>query len=273
MKRYRVDPGQKIALNEWDPEDVAGFVGGKDQAVEEVALLNQRLDALQELLYAEHKQRLLVILQGMDTAGKDGVIRAVFEGVNPQGVKVAGFKVPTPVELDHDYLWRVHPHIPGKGEIVIFNRSHYEDVLVVRVHKLVAEEVWQRRYDQINAFEKMLAEEGVTLLKFFLHISPEEQRKRLLARLEDPTKRWKFNPGDLEERKLWPDYMAAYEDVLSRTGQRYAPWYIVPANKKWFRNLVIARTLVEILEKMEMKTPQAFTEEEITRYRRVLAKS
>jgi PPK2 family polyphosphate:nucleotide phosphotransferase len=191
----------------------------------------------------------------MDTSGKDGVIRHVFEGVNPQGVRVASFKVPTQEELDHDYLWRVHRQTPGRGEIVIFNRSHYEDVLVVRVHELVPEKQWSRRYQQINDFERLLVEEGTTILKFFLHIDKDEQKERFQARLDDPEKHWKFNVGDLKERQLWDAYMHAYEDVLSRTSQEDAPWYIVPSNKKWYRNLVIANVLVETLEKLEMSYP------------------
>ena len=185
----------------------------------------------------------------MDTSGKDGTIRHVFEGVNPQGVRVAGFKVPTPEEMDHDYLWRVHQQTPGKGEIVIFNRSHYEDVLVVRVHQLVPEQVWRKRFDQINAFEQQLSEEGTIILKFFLNIDLDEQKQRLLDRLDDPTKHWKFNPGDLKERALWKDYQAAYEDVLEKTSKPWAPWYVVPANKKWYRDLVISSVLVETLKK------------------------
>jgi PPK2 family polyphosphate:nucleotide phosphotransferase len=211
---------------------------------------------LQELLYAEHKHKLLVVLQARDAGGKDGTIRHVFEGVNPQGVKVAGFKVPTPIELDHDYLWRVHRRVPGKGEIVIFNRSHYEDVLVVRVHELVPPEVWGRRFAQINDFERLLAEEGTTILKFYLNIGPDEQKERLQARLDEPHKRWKFNPGDLKERKLWPDYTRAYEDVLSKTSTEWAPWTVVPANRKWYRNLVIATTIIETLEGLDMRYPE-----------------
>jgi PPK2 family polyphosphate:nucleotide phosphotransferase len=192
----------------------------------------------------------------MDTSGKDGVIRHVFEGVNPQGVRVASFKVPTLEELDHDYLWRVHKQTPGRGEIVIFNRSHYEDVLVVRVHALVPEERWKRRYQQINDFERTLAEEGTILLKFFLHIDQDEQKERLQERLDDPNKHWKFNIGDLKERKLWDEYTRAYEDVLSKTSTRVAPWYIVPSNYKWYRNLVIARVLVDTLEGLDMHFPE-----------------
>jgi PPK2 family polyphosphate:nucleotide phosphotransferase len=191
----------------------------------------------------------------MDTGGKDGVIRSVFDGVNPQGVKVASFKRPTDLELAHDYLWRVHPRVPAKGEITIFNRSHYEDVLVVRVHDLVPAARWERRFQQINEFEEMLVEEGTTILKFFLHISKDEQKERLQARLDDPSKHWKFSLGDLAERERWDDYQAAYEDVLNMTSSPHAPWYVVPADRKWFRDLVIATALVETLEKMGLEYP------------------
>lgn len=256
MDRYRVQPGSRVDLSQWDPRDQSAFPGEKKEAEKVLDDLNERLEVLQELLYAEGKHKLLVVLQAMDTGGKDGVIRHVFDGVNPQGVKVAGFKVPTAEELAHDYLWRIHKHTPGKGEIVIFNRSHYEDVLVVRVHNLVPPEVWGRRYDQINDFERLLAEEGTTIRKFFLHISPEEQKARLQARLDEPDKRWKFRVGDLKERKLWPDYMRAYEDVLSRTSTDWAPWYVVPADRKWYRNLVVASVLVETLEGLNMRYPE-----------------
>ena len=256
MKKYLVAPDSKVNLRKHDPADTSAFEGGKKESKKELAGLNRELEALQEMLFAEHRHRLLVVLQGMDTSGKDGVIRHVFEGVNPQGVRVAGFKVPTPVELDHDYLWRVHARTPGRGEMVIFNRSHYEDVLVVRVHALVPQKVWSRRYEHINAFEKTLADEGTTILKFFLHISPEEQAERLRARLEDPTKHWKYNPGDLEERRLWADYTRAYEDVLSKTSTHAAPWYIIPSDKKWYRNWVIASILVETLQGLKMSYPQ-----------------
>ena len=209
MDKYRVKPGHKIKLSDHDPEDKSGFSEGKKEAATRLAELVQKLDELQEVLYAEHKHKILVVLQALDTGGKDGTIRAVFSGVNPQGVHVASFKVPTAEELDHDFLWRVHSQVPGKGELVIFNRSHYEDVLVVRVHQLVPEEVWRRRYTEINNFEQMLAEEGTTILKFFLNVSMDEQKKRLQERLDDPKKRWKFNAGDLKERALWDDYMSA----------------------------------------------------------------
>jgi len=257
VERYRVKPGVQVKLAEWDPSDYSEFDEGKKKGKAKLDELTDQLEELQELLYAEGKHKLLVVLQGTDTAGKDGVIRHVFDGVNPQGVKVASFKVPTPQELSRDYLWRIHQHTPARGEIVIFNRSHYEDVLVVRVHELVPQEVWSRRYEHINAFEKMLADEGVTILKFFLHIDMDEQKERLQARLDDPTKHWKFSTGDLAERKLWDEYVAAYEEMLSRTSTAYAPWYVVPSNRKWYRNLVISTTIIQALEDLEMDFPPA----------------
>ena len=257
IENYRVKPGQKIDLAKWDPNDKWFFKGKKKEARFVLTDLNLQLESLQELLYAEHKHKILIVLQAMDSGGKDGTIRHVFEGVNPQGVKVAGFKAPTKIELDHDYLWRVHKHTPGKGEIVIFNRSHYEDVLVVRVHSLVPPGIWKRRFDHINAFEKMLAEEGTTILKFYLHINLEEQKQRFLSRIETPHKQWKFSFGDLEERKLWPQYMKAFEDVLSKTSTEWAPWFIIPANRKWYRNLVISSIVIHTLKGLRMKYPKA----------------
>jgi PPK2 family polyphosphate:nucleotide phosphotransferase len=192
----------------------------------------------------------------MDTGGKDGVIRAVFDGVNPAGVRVASFKVPTPEELSHDYLWRIHKQTPGKGEIVIFNRSHYEDVLVVRVHNLVPKETWRKRFDHINNFEKLLSDEGTTILKFFLHISKDEQKERLQERLDIPEKQWKFSAGDLKERLLWDEYQNAYEDVLNKTSTKYAPWHIIPANRNWYRNWLISSIIVDTLKSFKMKFPQ-----------------
>jgi len=255
MKKYKVKPGSKVDLSKWDPGDDSECKDGKEAGLLRVAKLTARLGELQELLYAEGKHKILVVLQGMDTGGKDGTIRRVFSGVNPSGVHVASFKVPTPEELAHDFLWRVHKVVPGQGEMAIFNRSHYEDVLVVRVHNLVPPEVWGKRYQQINDFEQMLAESGTTILKFYLHIDLDEQKERLQARLDDPTKQWKFRLGDLKERKRWSEYMEAYEDVLSKTSTRYAPWYIIPANRKWYRDLVISSILVETLEGLEMKFP------------------
>jgi PPK2 family polyphosphate:nucleotide phosphotransferase len=253
MKKYRVKPDSKVDLSKWDPEDSSEFDGNKEEGRAALANLNGKLAELQEILYAEHRHKVLIVLQAMDTGGKDGAIRHVFTGINPQGVRVASFKVPSAIEMDHDYLWRIHQQTPGRGEMVIFNRSHYEDVLVVRVHKLVPEKDWKRRYEQINNFEKLLAEEGTTILKFYLHISSEEQKKRLRARLEDPTKHWKFDPDDLKERQLWKEYMRAYEDVLEKTSTKYAPWYIVPANKKWYRDLVMASVILETLKDLKME--------------------
>lgn len=256
VKSYLVKPGMKVKLSEWDPSDTGEFKGDKERARIEAQKFNVRLEKLQEVLYAEHTHKVLIVLQAMDTGGKDGAIGHVFEGVNPQGTRVANFKEPSQEELDHDYLWRVHRQVPAKGELVIFNRSHYEEVLIVRVHKLVPEEVWKSRYDQINAFEQMLAETGTTILKFYLHIDKDEQKRRLQARLDDPKKRWKFRTGDLEERKLWPEYMKAYEDVLNKTSTEAAPWYIVPANHKWYRDFMISSILVETLEGLQMKFPE-----------------
>lgn len=256
MKQYRVQPGQKIDLSDWDPADTDAFDGDKDEGKDQLDDLNKELETLQEKLYAENKHKLLVVLQGMDTSGKDGVIRHVFEGVNPQGVKVASFKVPTQEELSHDYLWRIHKQAPGRGEITIFNRSHYEDVLVVRVNELVPKKVWERRYDHINAFEEMLADEGTTILKFFLHISKAEQKERFQDRLNEPDKQWKFSLGDLETRSRWDDYQHAYQDMLMRTSTEWAPWHIVPSDKKWYRNLVIGSLMVATLKGLDIQYPE-----------------
>jgi PPK2 family polyphosphate:nucleotide phosphotransferase len=197
----------------------------------------------------------LVVLQALDAGGKDGTIRSTLSGINPQGVHIASFKVPTEQERDHDYLWRIHQLVPGKGELVVFNRSHYEDVLVVRVHNLVTKDMWSQRYAQINHFEQMLAEEGATLLKFYLNVSKDEQKQRLQERLDDPSKNWKFNPGDLKERALWDDYINAYEDVLNNTSTSWAPWYVIPANHNWYRNLCVTSILVKTLEDLKMNYP------------------
>jgi PPK2 family polyphosphate:nucleotide phosphotransferase len=256
MERYRVKPGTRVKLDEWSPDDHGGFEGGKKKAEEELPKLDAQLDDFQDLLYAEHKHKILIVLQAMDTGGKDGIIRHVFRGVNPQGVRIANFKIPTPLELDHDFLWRVHSQVPGRGEIVVFNRSHYEDVLIARVHELVPKPVWRRRYQEINNFEELLVNEGTTILKFFLHIDLDEQKKRLQARLDDPKKHWKFNVGDLAERKLWPEYMKAYEDAIGETSTPWAPWYIVPANSKWFRDQVVVRVMIKTLEGLKMSYPK-----------------
>lgn len=255
IKRYRIRLEQKVRLDEWAAGDTSGFDGNEQDALEVSKKLTKKLEQLQGMLYAEHLHKVLIVLQAMDTGGKDGTIRRVFEGVNPQTVRVARFGVPTPNELDHDFLWRVHEQVPSKGEMVIFNRSHYEGVLVERVHKLVPEEVWKSRYQQINHFERMLCEDGMTILKFYLHIDKDEQKKRLLDRLDDPTKRWKFSIHDLPERELWPEYMKAYEDVLEKTSTSWAPWYLVPANNNWFRDVIISTVIVKALEKLDMHYP------------------
>jgi len=255
MDRYRIEPGKKFKLSDYSPDDLGDFEGKKQKGNEKLAEYRAEIDRLQELLYCEHKHRLLVVFQAMDGGGKDGTVRAVFDGVNPQGVRVTSFKVPTEIELDHDYLWRIHAQTPGKGEIVVFNRSHYEDVLVVRVHNLVPKEVWKKRYKQINDFEQQLAEEGTTILKFFLNISLDEQKERMLERLEMPEKRWKFNPGDLDERKLWPEYMNAFEEAIEKTSTKWAPWYVVPANRNWYRNLVVASVIADTMRSWKMQYP------------------
>jgi PPK2 family polyphosphate:nucleotide phosphotransferase len=259
-KRYLVEPGSKLRLEDRDPADTSGFDGGEDHALDLSKQLDQRLDLLQERLYAEHKHKVLIVLQAMDTGGKDGTIRRIFDGANPSGVRVAHFKEPTQQELDHDFLWRVHAQAPGTGEIVIFNRSHYEGVLIERVHGLVAKEVWKRRYGQINDFERLLSEEGTTILKFFLHISEDEQKRRLQDRLSDPDKQWKFSADDLSERKLWPQYAKAYQQALERTSTAEAPWYVVPGNKKWFRDLLVSEIIVRTLEGLHMEYPPILPE-------------
>lgn len=256
MNRYRVKPGAKLDLAKFDAGSTKAFKGDKEEAADRLHELTRKLEELQEALWAEHKHKVLVVLQGMDTSGKDGTIRHVFEGVNPLGVDVAAFKAPSQEELDHDFLWRVHPKVPGRGQIMIFNRSHYEDVLAARVRGFVPPEDWRLRYGQIVDFERLLAETGTVILKFFLHIDKDEQKKRLQARLDDPAKRWKFRRGDLEDRGLWGDYMAAYEEALSHTSRKRAPWFIVPSNRKWYRNLVIATVLVKALEELDIKIPQ-----------------
>lgn len=256
--KYRVKPGARVNLSKWNANDSSGFrdgKGNKEQGRAALDKLNDKLEAQQEMLYAQRKHKVLIVLQAMDTGGKDGVIRSVFDGVNPQGVRVASFGRPTPPELAHDFLWRVHAQTPATGEIVIFNRSHYEDVLVVRVNNLVAPEVWRKRYEHIREFEQTLSDEGTTILKFFLHIDRDEQKARLQARLDDPSKHWKFRLGDLDARAKWNDYMAAFEDVLGKTSTEAAPWYIVPANKKWYRDWVVGNVIVDTLAGFKMKYP------------------
>jgi PPK2 family polyphosphate:nucleotide phosphotransferase len=249
----RVKPGSKVQLKDVDAGGTFGHE--KAAAIESEAEGEARLTALQERLWAEAKHPVLIVLQGIDAAGKDGTIRKVMDAFNPMGCRVVGFKVPTPLELRHDYLWRVHPHAPEKGTISIFNRSHYEDVLVVRVHDLASEAVWRKRYRHINEWERMLTEEGTTILKFFLYIDRDEQKQRIEARISDPTKNWKFASGDLAERALWDRYIEAFEECLERTSTSYAPWHLIPANRKWFRNLAVARIVTEALERLDPQYP------------------
>ena len=249
----RIEPGKRIRLAAVDPSATHGYT--KDGAGAELQKGLDRLTDLQDRLWAESKHPVLVVLQGIDASGKDGSVKHVMGAFNPMGCTVTSFKVPTPVELAHDYLWRVHQRVPGKGEIGIFNRSHYEDVLVVRVHDIVPKAVWSRRFDEINAFEELLTGSGTTILKFFLWIDKDEQKGRFQARLDDPTKNWKFRLGDLEERKHWDDYVAAYEDVLARCSTAAAPWYVIPSNRKWFRNLAIADILADTIEALKPAYP------------------
>ncbi len=251
FERYRVPTnGKKISLDDIDTRDKSCF---PDRAAAEASTAADiaRIDQLQDVLYAEGKHALLIVLQATDTGGKDSTIRKVFGPVDPLGVRATSFKAPSSLELSHDYLWRVHQAVPPKGMIGIFNRSHYEDVLIVRVHGLAPKEAIERRYDQINAFERHLVENDVTVLKFYLHISKKEQRERLQARLDDPTKHWKFNPGDLKERERWDDYREAYEIALSRCSKPKAPWFVIPADRKWYRNAVIARIVRRTLEDLD----------------------
>jgi PPK2 family polyphosphate:nucleotide phosphotransferase len=255
LQKFTVVPGSKVNLKKIDPS----FKGGHEShkaASDEIAHYQEELRGLQDLLYAERRHSLLICLQALDTGGKDGAINHVLGAMNPQGCRVAAFKQPSAEELAHDFLWRAHKAAPARGEVVIFNRSHYEDVLVVRVHNLVPEKIWSRRYDQINDFEKSLAANGTHILKFFLHISKQEQLKRFKERLDDPAKRWKISEADYKERGFWGDYAAAYEDALSRCSTEHAPWFIIPSNHKWFRNLAIARIVVEHLQSLHMKYPK-----------------
>jgi PPK2 family polyphosphate:nucleotide phosphotransferase len=249
-----VKPGSKVRLT--DASAVDNRAPRSEEAEQRIEPLLARLPELQTALYAESRRALLIVLQGRDASGKDGLTRKVFGPLNSQGCVVSNFKRPTEYELARDYLWRVHQVVPPKGTIGIFNRSHYEDVLVVRVHRLVPKETWSKRYAQINEFERMLTENGVTILKFFLHISKEEQKDRLLARLNDPLKNWKFQVGDLEERKVWDDYTEAYEDALERCSTEYAPWYIVPSDRKKTRDLLVAEVVTETLERMSPRFPK-----------------
>ena len=253
---YQLLPGKRVRLDRFDPDDTSLVPGGKKDGERKSLRLAERLDNLQERLYAQHRHKLLIVLQGMDSSGKDGAIRHVVAAFNPQGVRIKSFKKPTQDELDHDYLWRAHAAVPAAGEVVVFNRSHYEDVLVARVHKLVPKAVWRHRFRQINEFERMLTESGTLILKFFLHISKEEQGERLEKRIQDPSKRWKYQHGDVEERKLWSEYRVAYEDALTKTTTDWAPWHVVPANAKWYRNYVIGSVVAGALGRLKMRYPE-----------------
>lgn len=255
---YRVKSGDKIKLNEIDPNGKTLYKSyTKEKGREKLLALNEELEYLQELLFAEGKHKVLIVLQATDTGGKDGTIRHVFEGVNPAGVRVAPFKKPTEEELAHDYLWRIHKQTPRSGEIVIFNRSHYESVLVERVKNIAPKAVWSKRYKHIKDFEKLLTDEGTTILKFYLHISKDEQKQRLQERIDRPEKNWKFNPGDLDDRALWDDYRSAFEDMLNKTSTENSPWFVIPANRKWYRNLIISTIIIEKLKSLDMKFPPA----------------
>jgi len=253
-KKFVVEPGEKVHLDKIDPS-YTGKHESHEEAMPKIQENITRMDKLQYLLYADGDQSLLVVLQALDAAGKDGVVRHVFSGMNPQGTSVFGFKQPSKDEAAHDFLWRAHQRTPAKGEVVIFNRSHYEDVLVVRVHKLVEKSVWSMRYDLINDFEKMLTSNGTRILKFLLHISPEEQLARFKQRLDDPARHWKISDADYSERELWPKYIEAYEDALELTSTKYAPWYVIPSNHKWFRNLAISEIIADTLDEMGLKLP------------------
>lgn len=254
MKIYRVKPGSRFSLGAYDPEGPSD-IGNKEGGLARLAELRNDIQDLQRVLYAEHTQRLLVILQAMDTGGKDGTVRQVFSGIDPHGLRVVSFKAPTNVELEHDFLWRIHAQAPAQGEVVVFNRSHYEDIVAVKVKNLMPKTVWEKRYEHVINFEQMLVDEGTTILKLFLHISYDEQRRRLQERLENPRKHWKFDPEDVRDRERWPKFISAYEEVIGRTSTESAPWCIVPANKKWYRNIVVAETVKEALVRMEPNWP------------------
>jgi PPK2 family polyphosphate:nucleotide phosphotransferase len=247
-------PGKTLRLSDVDPDATGGMK--KEAVLERFLELRERVSVLQQILYAEHRRSLLLIFQAMDTGGKDGAVKNLCAGLNPAGLEITSFKAPSQKELDHDFLWRVHRAVPGKGMIGIWNRSHYEDVLITRVHKLAPKKIWKARYDQINRFEEILTENGTTILKFMLYISKEEQKKRLQARLDDPEKWWKFSPNDLKERSFWNDYQKAYEDAINRCTTDCAPWHIVPANHKWARNVAIADLVLRALKKMDPRYPK-----------------
>ena len=253
--QHKFDPQRPLPLTDLPTDGKTLYDGDKDQAKEEFRALRDQFIEYQRRLYAEDKQKLLIVLQAMDAGGKDGTIRNITKGVNPQGVRIQSFKAPSKKELAHDFLWRIHQVVPAKGMIGVFNRSHYEDVLVVRVHNIVPESVWRPRYEQINQFEKLLHDTGTRILKFHLHISPDEQKERFQSRLDEPEKHWKFSLEDLEKRKYWNDYMAAYEEMLHQCSTEWAPWHVIPANQKWYRNLAIMRIIVHTLQGMNPQYP------------------
>jgi PPK2 family polyphosphate:nucleotide phosphotransferase len=255
--RWRVEPGSKVRLDQIDTRSEAGAPGDKKATTDTFPEQQERLADLQARLWAEDRQALLVVIQAIDGGGKDSTIRHVFTGLNPQGTKVTSFKVPSDEELDHDFLWRVHKATPGKGEIMVFNRSHYEDVLVVRVHGLVPESVWRPRYEHIRAFEENLVAAGTRVVKFFLHISKEEQADRFQERIDDPAKRWKFRLADLDERRRWDDYQAAFAEAIERTSTEAAPWYVIPADRNWYRNWAVSTVLIETLEAVDPRYPES----------------
>lgn len=257
LERYWVKPGSKVDLAKIDTRDRALFEGShKTEFEAQFRELQDQLQDQQKMLYAQNKHRILVVMQAMDTGGKDGCIKHVFSHIDPQGIHVRSFKKPTEEELSYDFLWRVHSKVPHRGQLVIFNRSHYEDIIAVRVKKLFPDAVWKRRQRHVVEFERMLAEEGTTIVKIFLHISKEEQKGRLEARLKNPAKHWKFNPDDLADRERWDDFMHAYNDVIGHTSTEHAPWYIVPADRKWYRNLCVARIMLDTLRTLDMELPK-----------------
>ncbi len=257
LERYLVKPGARVDLRKIDPDEKTLFSGkDKSEYDSQFRQLQDALRDMQKMLYAQSKHKILVVMQAMDTGGKDGCIKHVFSHIDPQGIHVRSFKKPTEEELAHDFLWRVHAKVPPRGQLVIFNRSHYEDVIAVRVKKLFPDEVWKRRQNHIIDFERMLADEGTTIIKIFLHISKEEQKKRLEARLSNPHKHWKFNPEDLKDRARWDEFLTAYEDVISKTSADHAPWYVIPADRKWYRNLCVARIMVDRMRTLDLKLPR-----------------
>jgi PPK2 family polyphosphate:nucleotide phosphotransferase len=265
-KKFVVEPGTKVRLSKIDPA-FKDKHESQDTALREIQKHVERIGKLQYLLYADGNHSLLIVLQALDAGGKDGVVRHVFSAMNPQGTSVFGFKQPSKLEAAHDFLWRAHLRTPGKGDVVIFNRSHYEDVLVVRVHKLVPKSVWSQRYELINDFEKMLTENGTRILKFYLHISPEEQLERFKQRLDDPQRHWKISESDYSERELWSNYIEAFEEAMEKTSTKHAPWYVIPSNHKWFRNLAISEIVADSMQDMNLKLPPTSVDIEEIRHK------